>query len=296
MTSHLPLALLLHAAPVVEGSTVCPSAEEVAHRLSALVPSTPTPTRLRLSLDEKGQHLRLALLDASGASTAEKALPRDADCARLAQAAAVVAASWLAAIPTVPVDIAPPVPTPEPPAASPKSERAHLQLGVALTSPVLEAPLALGLRLWSALSSPSTGHFGARLSASALGWHKRELTQLGPGAGVEWQRFALGLGATRPVELGGWVLEPSLECLLALVGSVPTEAGTGPPTGLSSAVQRDFGFRLGVGVKSREGLWLGLSTDSWPWAPSLAAPAGTTPKASIFEVLLGIGAALDARP
>jgi hypothetical protein len=93
------MALLASAPPLsvaVESATDCPSGADVTTRLQGLLPRLEPWDRIdRAQLRDEGAALRLTLVDGrSGAVMGERLLPASASCAALADAVALVIASW----------------------------------------------------------------------------------------------------------------------------------------------------------------------------------------------------------
>ena len=89
----LVLYLLLAGAVEVESPSACPSAHAVAERLAVLLPATKdVPDRARLS--RTGDKLSLELRRADGTAIAWRRLDARASCEDLAEAAAVMIATW----------------------------------------------------------------------------------------------------------------------------------------------------------------------------------------------------------
>src|SRR5262245_50285486 len=95
----LPLVLWLIFGLTVQGDTVCPTAAEVATRLAQVVPRDRDSNGV-VYLSSAAGGVHIALYNRSGTQLAERELEGNA-CAELAQAAAVVIASWQAEIPTL---------------------------------------------------------------------------------------------------------------------------------------------------------------------------------------------------
>jgi hypothetical protein len=196
------LALLLTSpAPliVVEGDTACPTPAEVAARVAALLPAdaaAEAPDVARIEV-EAGT-MRVTLSRPDGATLGEREIDGSFPCADLAEAAAVVVATWES-------DVHPEyrAPAPPPPPAAPAAVAAApppappapaaVDLGAALAGSLAPssagaAPAlgALAVGSWT----PGGRRFGLR---GAVQWTAERELELGAGA-VLWRRVTAALG------------------------------------------------------------------------------------------------------
>lgn len=295
------LALLLAAsAPVVvvEGDTACPTPAEVAARVATLLPAgggTEPADVARIEV-EAGT-MRVTLTRPDGATLGERAIDGTFPCADLAEAAAVVLATWESDVhpeyraapppppapgaPAVAVVAAPPPPAPRAPAA--------YDLGAAVAGSLAPssggaAPAlgALAVGSWT----PS-GRLGLR---GAVQWTAERELELGAGA-VGWRRVTAALGPQLRFTTAGtrWALDFHAEGLAAWL--------TASGSGFTRDRQGDsFDPGLGAGVRAlwfgRQGLvpWLELAGAGWLRSQTAFATPGvdavTLPR---LEATLALG-------
>jgi hypothetical protein len=234
------LSLLLLAvdpgAPDVRGAGRCPSPEEVARRLRALVLSenalpagawleivAPAPTDVR----EDGSELEVRLMTgAPPRLLGARRLSVSRSCDEAAQAAAVVAASWMANYRSPPPLWFGAAPPPRPAAPTPRTEVSSAPLsaevhtdGARAADPSLAVGAALGLAAATAGTSAPVliaeldvrrqSAFRARLLVMGMG---ARAIALGSGE-VAWRRLMAGVGVARSwgtpaahLQLGGDLL------------------------------------------------------------------------------------------
>jgi hypothetical protein len=238
----LPAAfsLLVTAAPLqVEGDVSCPAPAEVAARLRPLLGGAGVgQPGDRVRLDREAGVLRVALVRADGQVRGARNVDERHDCAELAEAAAVILASWQAAE-------APPLRAPAAAArlTSP-GPVARLQAEGAATTPNPPdgtAPASVDLHLGGAATFAGdgaragvslagtfggiAGGLGLRLGARYDGFHRvvvRGSKSTGD-AGVRWRRLPLTLGPAFRVAASAMVVEGHL----ALAAAWLTLAGEG---------------------------------------------------------------------
>ena len=200
LAASLLSAALVSALPVsrVEGTSTCPTPDDVAQRLAAL---GQLPSDVWLSVDRVGASLRVRLSrEGTTGLLAERLLPANEPCDALASAAAAVAAAW-ASDPEAEV---PGVRLPVPPAPAVESRPWRLELGADVAGEGSQTGVAPYFAVWAGL-----GRQGSRLSAR-LGFFfdGPGSTALTPGT-VEWQR-------------AGAMLEPAIR--LASIGRLKLDA------------------------------------------------------------------------
>ncbi len=186
------MALPARAAPSVVSDTDCPSAAAVQFELADLAPGPTAEVRIRstghgltVELASEGEPLRSRDLHAEG------------DCAVRARAAALVAASWLDALPAQPPNAPEPSPTPRP---APTSHRLWLGLGAfGLVDDVGANAGALGD---VQLGAPSGVNLGLTLALPLA----RD-TPVGQGTAHVWRPSA-ELTLRWPLGQGAWSWEP----------------------------------------------------------------------------------------
>ena len=140
----LSLALLASGLGlVIEGTTTCPTSEEVAAALQPILREELAGTNDGLELSRSSRGLRVRLLDPSGELLAKRVLPLIPSCAAQAHRVAVIAAAWQAELSEEPLPPAPNIaetddtergeriwPAPAPPARLPPG---YFEAGVRLS-------------------------------------------------------------------------------------------------------------------------------------------------------------------
>jgi hypothetical protein len=330
----LPLAhsLWLAAGPVVaiSSAATCPTAEDVAARVSTLLAareSSEPPDLARIV--ERDGALAVTLARPDGTLIGERTLDRGYPCADLAAAAAVIVAAWESdvhpefrlASPTAagsPAAIAAPAAAPAeppPPAPPPAARPPRVSAPVAVSGPVpvaarstfdLGAGVAGSLAPSGGGAAPALGalatatwlpparRVGARAALAAFA--ERELP-LGA-ASVRWQRVSAGLGPTlRVAPAGGRVaIDLHAEALGAWVTA----------TGVDFSKDRAASaFDAGLGAGARLAWrpdrvvfpWLEVAGAAWLRAPTAyATPGGASVVLPRGEVLLAVGLSFGAGP
>jgi hypothetical protein len=179
-------------AVMARGAGACPSAAGVAAELGRLAGSAPTrDVADRAEVDAEATGIRVHLYRADGALVGERVIATGADCSERAAAAAVVIATWEAALRSdvtlelhaMGADRAPP-PAPEP---SPWSLSVAAQgLGVASAAGSWTAGGAVDFQLAHARG------FGLRGAVWATGFRSQDLG--GESGRARWARWAVGVG------------------------------------------------------------------------------------------------------
>lgn len=317
--------LWLAMGPVVAISSeaTCPSAEDVAARVSALLTARESsePPDLARIIEREGA-LVVTLARGDGTVIGERALDRGYPCADLAAAAAVIVASWEsdvhpefrlaapeaggspAAIAAPPPSAAPPIPPPAPPPAprsrppvviarpAPAAARSTFDVGAGVTGSLAPsgngAAPALGA-LVSATWLPPARRVGARAALTAAA--ERELP-LGT-ASVRWRRVSASLGPTLRVSPPGrpLVIDLHAEALAAWVSATGVDFSKDHA---ASAV--DAGLGAGVRLSWRPEHvvfpWLEVGGAAWLRSPTAyTAPGDASIVLPRGEVLLAIGLA-----
>jgi hypothetical protein len=245
----------LFAVVRVSGAGTCPSPEDVAQRLATLRPAE-TSSAYRALIDSSGPEVIIELRDTAGATLARKTLKANTPCADLAQASAVVVATWAEQVrftelpgPALPALLQP---IPQPP--EPKGSGLTWEVGVAATfaGPHFTPGALLDIRLGSLSSA-----WGVGLSLTFSG---STALPLGTGT-VDYSPLAARLGPRFSLGLGPLVLELGAE----LVCGVYLLDGEG-----FQPDQSAHGGRGGAGLEARLGwligpvkLWLGVLGTGW---------------------------------
>jgi hypothetical protein len=258
----------------IDGPTTCPAPAEVARKLRPLLGDGgigQPGDRVRIEHDDRA--LRVALVGADGRVRGMRQVDRGNDCNDLAEAAAIIVASWQAQPGSIGADSA--AAATEPPAVAASALTARIAtaadpvaieppgphwfagLGVAGNAVAsADASVAPALTL-EANVGPQLRGLGAHLRAIGGGRHAQAL----PNGQARWRRWALSLGpawswATRRV-----VVEADLSAAAALLAL----DGTGFE-GNESHTMLDVGALGGVRVRTRHGLapFAGLAAGFWP--------------------------------
>ncbi len=173
MMVDLSLALLASALGLlIEGTSTCPTADQVAVAVRPLLREEISGTDDRLVLSSAPRGLKVSLIDPRGDLLAERVLPPIPSCAAQAHRVAVIAAAWQAELSEEPLPPAPDIKQSE------ESDR--------------------GQRLWPVPATParqSPGYFetGLRLSYAPVGGLT---TAFQLGGGAVWGRWGF--------EASGW--------------------------------------------------------------------------------------------
>jgi hypothetical protein len=254
------------ALPTIEGAVTCPSPAEVAHKLRPLLGDGglgEAGDRVRLAHAESA--LQVSLIAADGRVRGIRNVDERHDCDELAEAAAIIVASWQGA---------PPVAETRAPVASaigsagiartgsgtvaPDEPRAWLGLGVAGSGAAEN--VAPGMALEADLDLRGlTGRHGLGLHLRGLldGLHTEPLAR----GDALWRRSALSLGPSWSWASPDVVLEADLSAAAGLL----TLGGSGFADNQSHTLL-DFGALAGVRVRGRGGLGLfaGIGAGFWP--------------------------------
>ena len=249
------LFLLLAGAVEVESPSACPAAQAVTERLAVLLPATrDVPDRARLS--RSGDRLSLELRRADGTAIAWRRLDAQAACEDLAEAAAVMIATWeteLEAGRTLPP---PPqleresAPVDKSPAVEVRRPRGGWELGVGFA-----ASVANGVFLPGVIIDTETGsaRWAARLAITAT---ESQEEQLGMGT-ARWNRLSFAAGPSFRFGL--------VDVHAEAVGALVHVEGVG-----YAQTYDEYGFDPGIGVGLRFALrpaplvpWVGASAVGW---------------------------------
>jgi hypothetical protein len=264
---------LVLAAVVVEGTSACPTAEQVAARLAALAPAADPGGRAVITRQENALDIRW--LAADGTVRGERRLDAGFACAELAEAAGLVLATWMADL-----RLAPPAAPPAAPARirsavaaeaggaaispSAGSERA-VELGAGALGVLGPGPPVPGLTVTAGFL-PRTHGFGVWLGLRLVTLRRQALGSEGRAA--QWARLPLWLGATYAVGLGP---DLRLDAHADLAAALLAARGEGFAENVSFRTV-DLGAGGGLRLSSsgaRWALWLDLCAVGWPRAHQL---------------------------
>jgi hypothetical protein len=312
-------AQLAFVAPAVRGPSTCPSAAEVARRLTPLLPATTGGGEAEVVevVPTDGAAI-VRLREADGHVSHERVLERAAGCDARADEAAVLVAAWEAdlhadvvfpALPA-PAPVALPVVASAPPA--PPQVTPPPAVPVAVTAKQggeNRAPpfaLALGAEVFVAapafadgtpagaveLTGAGGGRVHGRVALLATGTHDLALS---PGR-VAWRRAALGAGALVDLVRG----RVSLDARVGALAGVIVSRGSGFTTNYdatSAQVGADAGLRVGVPLTPRFALWAELSGAVFPGRQRLSVlNVPSAPELPTWEIDGGLGASFSLFP
>jgi hypothetical protein len=264
MTKVVLALWLAFPVPDITGDSTCPTPPEVRERLAVIASSgagetavEPAPHRAYLS--STGQTVHIELLDAEGMLLAERTLEPSDNCRDLAEAIAVVLASWEARFnPDLARELAPmpaaPPPAPAPVVAEPRPlppPRSMLvDAGLALLTSIADGEAVLGARLEGFLFLRRLP-VGLHAALSATTTHTQAITV--PASEAEWLRGALAVGPVYRLGKGA----PGLDVHAGFVLALLHVRGVGLPNPAS-----DTSSQLGLAAGLR-GLWALRNTAVW---------------------------------
>ena len=272
-------------AVVARGTEDCPSAAGVEAELGRLAGSAPSRDgRDRAEVEGEAPGLRVRLYRADGALVGERAIETGADCGERAAAAAVVIATWEAALRSdVTLELhgvgaERPEPSPEP---SPWSLSAAAQgLGVASAADSWTAGGVVDVQLAHARG------FGLRGAVWATGFRSQELG--GESGRVRWARWAVGVGPSYQRAAGDVLLSVFAQLAMGQI----FVAGDGFDRTYSDW-SADIGARAGIDVGlARRGLSpvLGVGAVVWPGSQqALAIGVPATAELPAVDMFVSLG-------
>ncbi len=281
-----PLLALALGAVSLEGTSPCPAPADVQARLAPLLPLAPTRER-RALLRREGAELKIFLYD--GATLlGERRLPARGPCRALADATAVILASWLS---DLDAELAAPPPAPQEDAPPPS--RPRLRLAPAEPGEQRAVTSFFGLALSLGPGGPSSttvmglsyaaleGGWGFCVGAQDFGRRELQETAVAPGieggpsyvlsdfTSLEWERYGVRGGPLYRWLWSGGGLTLDAQAELVVAALALRRDGS---AGASSATLADVGGVLGFRVTAASGLWLGAHLVAWPLAPSRGLP------------------------
>ena len=278
----------------VEGSSLCPHPGAVAERLRPLVSEelraasagtqasgTSASAAMRARVDTTPDGLSVRLSAPDGAVVGQRILPGHHGCPELAQAAAVMIASWMGSSPPAPL-AAPPLPRTEAvrAAASPPTGlrwQLDASLGGALAGG--GSGVAPAARVSGALILGGPLQLGARFDAIGTGWAD---TALGD-RGARWRRSSLVLGPRAGLR-SSWF---SAEMHAGAAATFLQVEGRGFTT---EETRRSSELLAGILGGLR------LSMARWRWQPFLEAGLGFWPaRSEVYALPDGRSAELPRR-
>lgn len=264
MMSTALLAFALVHAVELAGDATCPTASEVRARLAELPrPSTESTTvnrRAQLSSTPGTAHVEL--LDDRGSLLAERTLARTGTCSELAEAVAVVLASWQAELDPKLSNAVGPLAAPPRAAIEPigvhaaavtsatSEPAATFDLAVAPILSVVNGELAFGARVETTRVG-HRGRVGGHAALSATTTRSEPIPTLA--ADARWQRVALALGPNLRLARA----HPGIDLRAGAVAALLHVEGSGVPRAAS-----DTSLQLGMTAGLRA-LWSWQNAAGW---------------------------------
>jgi hypothetical protein len=283
------LAILLLAAAdvqappvVVQGSSLCPTPDEVAAILPDLLPCAHDQEPDIATIETREQDLFITLRDPRGNALVARHLSSGGNCADLANAAAVVIAAWKAERNPGLSLFQPGVPSPAPESGRP----AHAAIPEAAADPQktkaqpTEKPTNLHIEVAAALGTSvngagwaGSGHFEVGLHRRALGLRmilaadSERQTALESGRAA-WRRLTAGVGPTLLIVEHSVAIEVNAQLLMG--NTIVHGQGFD-----SNKTSHDIypGFAAGVRLGRGRGLirpWMETGGQIWPAPEDLA--------------------------
>jgi hypothetical protein len=270
----------------IGGTVTCPSPEEVARKVRPLLRGgTVGDAGDRVSIDRRENVIRVALLRADGHERGARNLDARHDCDELADAAAVIVASWQPvaepALGVPPLEASATTTRPSAAEAAVAVRRVHV--GLAAAGDWAPRSLAAGLAL-EATWGRVRGGPGLHLRAAYLQHHSFALNA----GDVAWRRIPAALGPAWSWRFGGFDLETDL----ALAAAWLTVAGSGFAAN-ENASALDFGIATGFRVAARGAFapWGGLALIAWPRRTLVTVDAGARGALPRVQGLVELGLA-----
>jgi hypothetical protein len=283
------------ANPTVTSDSECPSADEVTTALAGLLPAG-GPAHAMAQIRTLDDHQEVAF-SSEGEPAHSRELPQEPSCEARAQAAALIIAAWMDAMPAGalgPPDVT--VPTAPPagstPAQDPDTDSGQRSVWLGLGAlGMLDAVGVKGGLAGEASFERLVGNLG--LAVALSGALAREVS-VGQGT-ARWWRPALAADVRLPILTHGWNLEASLGPVIGMV----VLHGRGHDRN-SNDVARSWA--VGAGLRSsrtwgRTRLWIELKTRLWPETQRIRnevqdAPLPRTQRLPPWEGTLGLGFSL----
>jgi hypothetical protein len=232
----------------VEGNTSCPEPGEVAARLLAVAPASRVPGRAVL-IEAEGS-LRVQLVRPNGTVVGERLLDSRYPCPELADAAALVLASWQGELDAAPV--AAPALEARRPGRPGTGFFPEIGVGLVAAGP---RPLSAG---GSVTVGVSRGRWGLGFRFIAADFHR----QLIGGGEISWNRSPVALSVRRRFGSDGLVLELDAGVAAAILFSRSQGLERNHATWTT-----DFGPTAGARLSYDAGSpilpFLGISTAAW---------------------------------
>lgn len=294
------LLALWMALPVlnVQGTSTCPTPVEVSARLSNLVArgeAEPLNQAQQAYVSTQDGVVVVELRGADGAVLAERSLAQTASCDDLAEAAAIVLASWQARFnPGLSASAGRPPARPPLPVVVAASRRSEIKeplafdAGLAVMTSIVDGDAVWGAKLEGALF-PFVIPVGIDLGLSLSASHDQSTTM--PSIVARWSRPVLSLGPTFRLRAGAMRLDLHANAAFALLrvrgaGLAETSSDAGMQYGLAAGLRTLWLWNNGA-------VWLGADVLGFPGQDSLViVNGGDVGSLPHVEAQLGLGMSL----
>lgn len=279
----------------VQGTSTCPTPNEVSQHVARLLPETQSSERSsRATLSSGEGFVGIQLLGPEGGVLAERQLDRSGSCADMAEAVAVILAAWQAQFsptisPTV-IESAAPTPsgtTPLPEVAPPQPFL--FDAGLAALTSIAGGEAALGGKLEGALTPFASGlgfHIATSLSSS------HEQTTTASDVQAQWIRPALSVGPNLRLQGSRLALDIHGDAVLALLrikgsgsGLKENASDTTVQAGLAAGVR-------GLWTWNRAAAWVGADLLGFPGQDNLTVGIYREGQLPHLEIQVALGIAL----
>jgi hypothetical protein len=270
----------------VQGASTCPLPADVEQHLSGLV-ARHEARHLMAEVESDGGRVRVRLRGAKGGLLGERVLDGGSACEELAQAAAVVIASWVGELRAAESELLPSEERraePTPPLRT-LPARYTFEVGAGMLASVSRGNVGFGAELAAAATSVQ-GRWGFHVVLAFLG--ERDLpTQRGE---LTYERYFLAVGPHRRIALEGFRLDVGGEALLGILSLSGDALAVG-----QSTLGVDPGISASVRLVSDVGPWLGVRTLAWPERVRVATGEGVLRPVPWLELELALGLSWGGR-
>jgi hypothetical protein len=252
---------------------MCPSPLQVTQHLAGLIDASDTDGQAsHVDLSTREGFVSVRLLGPEGGLLAERRLEQGAPCDELAEAVAVIVASWQAKLsPTLAAPVFE-VTTPRPPAVPPSPEvvaepsangaskrSLGFDVGLGILTSIVGGDATVGAKLEATLF-PAAIPLGLHVAVAATTNHAQSTTV--PGIEARWMRPTLSLGPDLRVRGRILMLDIHANAVFALLhvqgsGLAHASSETGLQFGLAGGLRGLWAWNHGV-------LWLGVDLLEFP--------------------------------
>lgn len=281
----------------VQGTSTCPTPDEVSQHVARLLPETQSSERASRAILSAGDgFVGIQLLGPEGGVLAERQLDRSGSCADMAEAVAVILAAWQAQFsPTIsPTVIEPAVPSPSPSGTGPLPEVAPPQpflfdAGLGALTSIAGGEAALGGKLEGTLT-PFAHGLGFHIATSMSASHEQATTASDVQA--QWLRPALSVGPNLRLQGSRLALDIHGDAVLALLRIKGSGSGL-----KENASDTTVQAGLAVGVRglwtwNRAAAWLGADLLGFPGQDNLTIGIDRTGQLPHLEIQVALGISL----